>query len=51
MTAIIFYLKARAGWTEKQQIEAEIKSKENVPEGLPALYAKLREQVFSPELN
>lgn len=51
VTAIIFYLKARAGWTEKQQIEAEIKSKENVPEGLPALYAKLREQVFSPELN
>lgn len=51
VTAIIFYLKARAGWTEKQQIEAEIKSQENVPEGLTAIYAKLREQVFSPELN
>lgn len=51
VTAIIFYLKARAGWTEKQQIEAEIKSQENVPEGLTAVYAKLREQVFSPELN
>lgn len=51
VTAIIFYLKTRAGWTEKQQIEAEIKSQENVPEGLTAIYAKLREQVFSPELN
>lgn len=51
VTAIIFYLKARAGWTEKQQIGAEIKSQENVPEGLTAIYAKLREQVFSPELN
>lgn len=51
VTAIIFYLKARAGWTEKQQIKAEIKSQENVPEGLTAIYAKLREQVFSPELN
>lgn len=51
VTAIIFYLKARAGWTEKQQIEAEIKSQENVPEGLTAIYAKLREQVFAPELN
>lgn len=51
VTAIIFYLKARAGWTEKQQIEAEIKSQENVPEGLTAIYAKLRKQVFSPELN
>lgn len=51
VTAIIFYLKARAGWTEKQQIEAEIKSQENVPEGLTAIYAKLGEQVFSPELN
>lgn len=51
VTAIIFYLKARVGWTEKQQIEAEIKSQENVPEGLTAIYAKLREQVFSPELN
>lgn len=51
VTAIIFYLKARAGWTEKQQIEAEIKSQKNVPEGLPAIYAKLKEQVFAPELN
>ena len=51
VTAIIFYLKTRAGWTEKQKIEAEVTRRGKVPEGLPALYAKLREQVFSPELN
>ena len=42
VTAIIFYLKARAGWTEKQKIEAEIAQRENIPEGLPAMYAALK---------
>ena len=42
VTAIIFYLKARAGWTEKQKIEAEITQRENIPEGLPAMYAALK---------
>ena len=42
VTAIIFYLKARAGWTEKQKIEAEIAQRENIPEGLPAMYGALK---------
>ena len=42
VTAIIFYLKTRAGWTEKQKIEAEITQRENIPEGLPAMYAALK---------
>lgn len=42
VTAIIFYLKTRAGWTEKQKIEAEVSQRESVPVGLPALYAALK---------
>lgn len=42
VTAIIFYLKTRAGWTEKQKIEAEITAQQNVPEGLSAIYAALK---------
>ena len=42
VTAIIFYLKTRAGWTEKQKIEAEVTQRENIPEGLPAMYAALK---------
>ena len=42
VTAIIFYLKARAGWMEKQKIEAEVTSQSAASEGLAAVYAAIR---------
>ena len=38
MTAIIFFLKTRAGWSEKQVLD--VTTREEVPEGATALYAK-----------
>lgn len=52
VTAIIFYLKTRAGWTEKQKIEADITQREGIPEGLPAMYAALKSgKEFLPNGN
>lgn len=48
VTAIIFYLKTRAGWTEKQKIEAKITEKRNVPQGLSAVYAVLKNMDVPP---
>ena len=45
ITAIIFYLKTRAGWKETQRIEADVTQREGVPEGLPAIYAALKKHV------
>lgn len=38
----IFYLKARCGWRETQKIEADVITREEPPEGLVEIYAKLR---------
>lgn len=38
----IFYLKARCGWRETQKIEADVFTREEPPEGLVEIYAKLR---------
>lgn len=40
MTAIIFFLKTRAGWSEKQVLD--VTTREEVPEGATALYAKIK---------
>ena len=37
--SIIFFLKTRGGWTEKQQFE--VQTTEKVPEGLTEVFAKL----------
>lgn len=39
--SIIFYLKTRCGWKETQKIEADV-TQRDVPEGLPAIYAALK---------
>lgn len=41
----IFYLKTRCGWRETQRIEADVKARGVVPEGLTAIYAKLKKEV------
>lgn len=40
----IFYLKTRCGWKETQKIEADVKARGEIPEGLPAMYAKLKKE-------
>lgn len=40
--AIIFFLKCRCGWCETQKIEADVTTREGIPEGLPAIYAALK---------
>lgn len=40
----IFYLKTRCGWRETQRIEADVKARGEIPEGLPAMYAKLKKE-------
>lgn len=42
--SIIFYLKTRCGWKETQKIEADVKARGEIPEGLPAMYAKLKKE-------
>lgn len=42
--ATIFYLKTRCGWKETQKIEADVKARGEIPEGLPAMYAKLKKE-------
>lgn len=40
--AIIFYLKTQGGWKETQRIESDAVVRQEIPEGLDAIYAKLR---------
>ena len=42
--SIIFYLKTRCGWKETKKIEADVKARGEIPEGLPAMYAKLKKE-------
>lgn len=40
LTAMIFYLKCKCGWSEKQVLD--VTTREEVPEGATALYAKIK---------
>lgn len=42
LTAIIFYLKAQAGWRDSVRVESETTVKAEIPVGLGEMYAKLK---------
>ena len=47
--AIIFFMKARCGWRDTQKIEADVTTREGIPEGLPAIYAALKSHALKNE--